>query len=116
MLKHLSVCAVLIAFATGSANAQQREATLQRITVPEAGFDIVLATPKPGGATYNLGNSPEALIVHLIGGQLALGFEREDAMLKVLDTLQLPACSFNVESKVNQGRKPVAIYLVPKHE
>ena len=59
MLKHLSVCAALIAFATGSANAQQREAVLQRIAVP-GGFDIVLAMPKPGGATYNLGNSPEA--------------------------------------------------------
>jgi hypothetical protein len=28
--------------------------------------------PKPGGATYNLGNSSDALLVHLIGGELAL--------------------------------------------
>jgi hypothetical protein len=116
MLKHLSVCAALIAFATGSANAQQHEATLQRIAVPGAGFDIVLAMPKPGGATYNLGNSPDALLVHLIGGELALGFDGAERMMKELDTLQLPVCAFHVEGKASKLRKPVSVYIVPKDE
>lgn len=52
MLKHLSICAALIALATGSVNAQQQEAVLQKMQVPGAGFDIILAMPKPSGATY----------------------------------------------------------------
>ena len=116
MLKHLSVCATLISFLMGSANAQQREAVLQRIAVPGAGFDIVLAMPKSGGATYNLGNSPDALIMHLIGGELALGFDGAEKMMKELDALQLPVCSFHVEGKPNKSRKPVSVYIVPKDE
>jgi hypothetical protein len=49
MLKHLSICSALMAFTMGSATARQREAMLQRISVPGTGFDIVLAKPKPGG-------------------------------------------------------------------
>jgi hypothetical protein len=116
MLKHLSICAVLIAFATGSVNAQQQEAVLQKLEVPGAAFDIILAMPKPSGATYNLGNSPDALLVHLTGGELALGFDGAEKMLKALDSLQLPVCSFHVENKDSKSRKPVAVYIVPKGE
>jgi hypothetical protein len=116
MLKQLSVGAALIAVAVGSANAQQREATLQRIAVPGAGFDIVLATPKPGGATYNLANSPDALLVHLVGGELALVFEDADRMVKELDALQRPVCVFHVDGKASPSRKPVSVYIVPRDE
>ena len=116
MLKHLSICAALIAFATGSVKAQQQEAVLQKIAVPGAGFDIILAMPKPAGATYNLGISPDALLVHLIGGEMALGFDGAEKMLKALDTLQLPVCAFHVENKDSKSRKPVSVYIVPKAE
>lgn len=116
MLKHISICAALIAFATGSVNAQQHEAILQKLEVQGEAFDIILAMPKSPGATYNLGNSPEALIVHLIGGELALGFDGEEKMLKALNSLQLPVCAFHVENKDSTSRKPVSVYIVPKSE
>ena len=116
MLKHLSICAALLAFGTGSVNAQQQEAVLQKVDVPGAGFDIMLAMPKPSGVTYNLGNSPDALIVHLIGGELALGFDGAEKMLKALESLRLPVCAFHVESKDSKSRKPVSVYIVPKTE
>ena len=116
MLKQLSICAALIAVGTGSASAQQQEAVLQKIAVQGAGFDIILAMPKPAGATYNLAKSPDALLVHLIGDELALGFDGEEKMLKALDSLQLPVCAFHVEGKDSKARKPVAVYIVPKVE
>ena len=54
MLKHLSICAALIAFAAGAASAQQKEAVLQKMEVPGAAFDIILAMPKSQGATFDL--------------------------------------------------------------
>jgi hypothetical protein len=117
MPKHLSICAAFLAFGTGSLNAQQQEAVLQKMEVPGAGFDIVLAMPKsPAGATYNLGSSPEALIIHLIGEELALPFEAEENMLKTLEFLQMPACAFHAENKDRTIRKPVAVYIIPKGE
>jgi hypothetical protein len=116
MLKRLSICAALIGLATASGNAQQQEAVLQKLTVPGATFDIILAVPKPSGATYNLGNSPDALIVHLIGGEMALGFDGAGKMLNALDSLQLPVCAFHVEGKDKASRKPVSVYIAPKSE
>lgn len=116
MLKHLSICAALFAFATGSVNAQQQEAVLQKMEVPGATFDIILAMPKSLGVTYSLGNSPDALLVHLIGGELALGFDGAEKMLKALDSLRLPVCAFHVETKDSKSRKPVSVYIVPKAE
>ena len=52
MLKQLSICAALIAFTAGAANAQQKEATLQRLEVPGAAFDIIIAMPRPQGMTF----------------------------------------------------------------
>src|SRR5215467_4957789 len=104
MLKRLSICAALIACVAGAANAQQREAVLRKVAVRGAGFDIVLAMPKPAGAIYNLGSSPDALLVHLIGGELALGFDGAEKMLKALDSLQVPVCAFHVDGKVGPSR------------
>jgi hypothetical protein len=116
MLKQLSICAALVALATVSANAQQ-QAVLQKMEVPGAGFDLVIASPKfPGGATYDLSESPDALIIHLVGGELALGFEDWDKMVKALDTLRRPVGAFHVESPDRRSRIPVAVYLVPAGE
>jgi len=116
MLKHLSICAALIALVTSPANAQQQDAVLQKLEVPGALFDIIYAMPKPTGVTLNLARSPEALLVHLIGGELALSFDGEEKMLKALDSLQMPVCAFHVDGKVGPYRTPVAVYIVPKAE
>jgi hypothetical protein len=113
MLKHLTICAALIAFATGSAHAQQ-QAVLQKIEVAGAGFDIILAMPKIPGSTYDLAKSPEALVMHLIGGELALGFDSEEKMLAALDSLRMPVCAFHVEGKDRAAPNPVSVYIVPK--
>lgn len=107
---------MLIAFATGPRTPRNGRQHYKEIAAPGAGFDIVLAMPKPGGATYNLGNSSDALLVHLIGGELAFGFEGVERMMKELDASQLPACAFHVEGKASKSRKPVSVYIVPKHE
>ncbi len=122
MLKHSLICAALVALGTGSVNAQyaqhaqqgQQEATLQKVEVPGAGFDIVLAMPKSqAGATFDFGNSPDATIIYLTGGELALSFDGPEKMLQALDSLQLPVGAFHVDSKAS---KPVAVYIVPKGE
>ena len=56
MLKHLSICVVLTAFGSSSLSAQQHEAVLQKMEVPGADFEIVLAVPKyPAAAIHDLG-------------------------------------------------------------
>ena len=116
MLKHFSICAALIAFATGATNAQQREAVLQRVGVPGTAFDIILATPAPEGIVYDLAETPDALLLNLIGGKLALGFESVDDMLHVADRLRTPSCALQVRTKVSKSEIPVAIYVVSKGE
>ena len=114
MLKTISIFAALVVLGAGAANAQQQEAVLKKLEVPGAGFDIVIAMPKSHtGATINYDKSPDALIVRLIGGELTLAFEGEAAMLKAIDTLQLSACAFHVESNDRKVSKPVALYVVP---
>ena len=46
-LIYLAVAAVIGAV---TAHAQQREAVLQKVEVANAGFSIVVATARPGGA------------------------------------------------------------------
>ena len=110
MLKSLSICAALIVLGTASVNAQQQEAILQTVELPGTGLDIVLAMPKSPAATINLAMSPDALIVGLVGGKLALPFNSENEMLNTLVSLQRPGCAFQTQSK-----KPVAVYVVPGH-
>jgi hypothetical protein len=116
MLKHLSICAALMALAPGPANAQQKEAMLQRMEVPGAPFDVIVAMPKPQGAVFDLSESPDALVVHLIGGELVLGFDDAEKMLKVLATLRRPVGALRVQSPDRRFPMPVAVYLVPEGE
>jgi hypothetical protein len=115
MFKHLSICAAAVAFVIGSAHAQQ-EASLRRVEIPGAAFDIVIASPKPQGVRFDLGRSPDALLLHLIGGKLALEFDSAENMLKALDTLRQPVGSFNAEGRDGRPHEPVALYIVPKVE
>ena len=116
MLRYLSIFAALLAIGSNPAQAQQQEAELHRVEVPEAGFDVIVARPSSSGAVINLGRSPDALVIHLIGGELALSFDSEERMLRALDSLQLPACAFQVERSDSTSRQPVAVYVVPKSQ
>ena len=116
MLKHLSICAAILASGAGSVNAQQQEAVLHTIGVPGSTFDILLAMPKPQALFFDLSESPDALVIHLVGGKLALGFDGEEGMLKALDSLRRPIGAFHVESTDGKSLEPVAIYIVPKGE
>lgn len=112
MLRHLSILATLGVLGTGPVYAQKQEAVLQHVQVPGSGFDLVLATPREGApALPDLGNTPDALVVHLHGGRLVAVFEEAGAMIQAIDTLQSPVFASDAE---NTGRAPVAIYVVPK--
>jgi hypothetical protein len=62
VLKQLSIYAALMAFAAGTANAQQKEAALQRLDAPGAAFDIILAIPKPQVAIFEFSESPRCAV------------------------------------------------------
>jgi hypothetical protein len=125
MLKYISICAALVTLGTGSLHAQhaqhaqqgQQEASLQKVEVPGAGFDILLAMPKsPADATINFGNAPDALVIYLIGGELALPFDNAEKMLQAIDSLRLPAGNFSLKNKDGKSSKPVAVYIVPNNK
>ena len=113
MLKHISICAALALLAMSPIKAQQHEAMLQQVELPGAGFYVVLATPKSPAGIMDL-NSPDALILPLIGGELALAFEDGWKMLQAIDFLKHPGCAFEVNSDDGKSTKPVSIYVVPK--
>ena len=116
MLKHLSICAVLTVFGTGTPSAQQ-EGMLQNVALPGADFELVLAMPKhPAGGIYDLGETPDALLMHLIGGALVVGFDAPEKMLAALEYLRSPACTLDAKSKGANSPKPVAVFVVPNSE
>jgi hypothetical protein len=115
MFKQLSICAALIAIGMGAASAQQQEAVLEIIQLPAAGFDIVFATPRKPGTTIELGRSPEALVVPLIGGELALSFENEEQMLTALECLQYPVGAFQIPGRSSSSLISVAVYAISKN-
>jgi hypothetical protein len=117
MLKLVSICAGLLAFVTTQVAAHQQEAELQRIPIPGAAFDLVIATPKyPVRPIFDLSESPDALIVHLIGGELVLAFDDAEKMLQVAGSLGSPITAFHVMSKETKSRMPFAVYVAPKAE
>src|SRR5262249_29513503 len=81
--------------------------------LPGVGFDLVLATPKSPAATIDLGDSPDALILHLTGGELALAFEDGSKMFEASDLLRHPGCAFRASGD-GRAEKPVSVYVVPK--
>jgi hypothetical protein len=110
MLKYLSILAALVGLGTSPVYAQKQEAVLQHVQVPGSGFDLVLATPRAGApALPDLGNIPEAFVVHLHGGRLVAIFEDAEAMLRAADSLQSPVFA----SDEGTSQQPIAIYAVP---
>ena len=116
MLKVLSICAILVALGSNPARAQQQEAVLHRVEVPGTGFDVVVAIPKVRGVVYDLAEAPDALLVHLNGGALALAFESVESMVEALDLLRRPVCASLVVSKDGISRLPMAVYLAATAE
>jgi hypothetical protein len=114
MLKQLSVCAALITFAADPVIAQQREAILHKVEVPGAAFEILFAVPKVPSTIIDLSESPDALVVHLVGGELVLGFESAERMLETLDVLRSPLGALHVKPDGANAHTPVAVYFVPK--
>jgi hypothetical protein len=53
------------------------------------------------------------MVIYLVGGELALAFDSAETMLKARDSLGLPVGAFRPG---NAASKPVAVYIVPKHE
>ena len=115
MLRHISICATVVVLGTSPLLAREQEANLQEIELPGAGFNIVLATPKSPAATIDLGESPDALVLHLSGGELALAFEDGQKMIEAMDFLQHPGCAFRA-SDDGRSAESVSVYVVPKRE
>lgn len=112
MLRNISICAALVLLSTGAVNAQQQQATLQTVALPGTGLDIVLAMPKVPAATINLAMSPDAAVVGLIGGKLALAFNSQKESLRAWEALQRPGCAFELQGKDGTAL-PIAAYVVP---
>jgi hypothetical protein len=114
MLKYLSIFATLVALGTGSASAQQREAIFQKIKVPNASFNIVLATAKPDSATLYYQDQPDPNIIDL-GNGLVTAYTAELAEMLDITTLMRPARSIVALRGDKKGETPVIVYFVPKH-
>ena len=114
MLKCLPICAALLALAPVSLCAEEREAVLQKVDLPGSAFDMLLALPTAEGALMDLSKSPEALVVHLVGGELALAFESGEHMLAAMDLLRSPLGASHVPSGGAGPLVPLAAYIVSK--
>lgn len=112
MLKQLAILAALLAIGIGQAQAQKREGVLHRIAVPGADFDLVLAVPKPDAPPVaDFGNMPDALVIHLKGGDLALVFDDAGQMLEALDILQRPVSTLYLSGEGSQ--QSVVLHVAP---
>jgi hypothetical protein len=85
---------------------------LQKVEIPGAGFSIVIATAKLGGAIADFRSQPDPNLVYLADGELVHRFDE----LADLNALQAPASSFYVERSDGKPRAPVAIYVIRKGE
>jgi hypothetical protein len=115
MLKFFSIFALLVALGTASANAQQREAMLQRLKVPGSDFDIIIVRATPGSPSVLQHGLPDPLIVNFAGGALAMAFDVE-ADKSFNDILLAPNCTVHMNHKSRRDSNPVAVYVVPKAE
>jgi hypothetical protein len=107
MLKCLSTLTTLVVLATGSANAQQREAVFQKIVVPGSNFDIVNAIAKAGGQIGDYRSQPDPNVVYL-GNDLVIAFTPELAETIDIEKLLHP----DLTTKV--GNTTVLTYFVLK--
>jgi hypothetical protein len=119
MRKYFVICSALATLGMSPASAQHREAVLYTLELPRAAFNIVLATPKPGGWNGNFRDFGDAgaHVVYLTGAELWHPFNGE--LLKVFEHASAwwtPTCSFYAEGKEPGQQSPVAVYVVPKEK
>jgi hypothetical protein len=108
MLKLLTLFTTLLVFGAGSASAQQREALLQKVEVPNAGFYLLVAVTKPGSPAVNFRSQPDPNVIYL-GNELVTAYTAELA-----EMLDIPALMHPVETTVLGQGEPVVIYIIPK--
>ena len=111
--KLLSV-AVATVIGAGAAVAQQRGAVLQQVEVTNAGFNLVIATAKAGGASHDYREQPDPNLVYLAPADLVYAVTGGRHDLAEHAILMPPACSFQVDRKDFGTRTPVVIYVIPK--
>lgn len=113
-IRSLIYMAVATVVGASAAQSQQREAVLQRVEIAGAGFDIVIATAKPGGATADYRAQPDPYLVYLGNGDLVYAYtgDRQDPAGDAI--FRPPACTFRVEHSESNTRTPIVIYVIPK--
>ena len=110
-LIYLTIATVI---GVGTAYAQQQEAILQQVDFADAGFRIVIATAKPGGATADYREQPDPNLVYLAAGNLVYAYTGSRQDLGEDAVFTAPVCSFHVERTGSSPRTPVVIYLTSK--
>ena len=117
MRQRIWICAALCALMSAPVAAQQQEAMLKRLDLPGAAFDLVVVLPKsPPRPFYDLSESPEALIIPVIGGKLVLTFENELEMINAAELLRSPLGASQVAPRDLTSSLPFAVYVIPKTE
>jgi hypothetical protein len=116
MLRFLVIFSMFLVGGASPIQAQHQEAVLQRVALPDAGFDIVLATPKSGNIIYGLDETPDAFVIRLNGGVLVLAFENAESMMRAMDLLQKPIYASSIMSRDGKSRVPISVYLVSREE
>jgi hypothetical protein len=97
-------------------SAQHREAVFQKVEVPNAGFNLVLAMPKQGAPRLYLRNQPDPNLVYLMGEELVYAYTGNQEEPLNIETLMAPACSFHVDRREGSPPTPMVVYVVPKIE
>jgi hypothetical protein len=113
-IRRLIKLAIATVIGAGAAQAQQREATLQRVEVANAGFDIVIATAKPGSPPVDYRGLPDPNLVYLPSGDLVYAYTASRPDLAEEAIFMPPTCSFHVDRADYSARTPVVIYVIPK--
>jgi hypothetical protein len=113
-IRRLIYVTVATVISAGTTQAQQREAVLQQVEVANAGFNIVIATAKPGSAPADYRGQPDPNLVYLGPGDLVYAYTGARPDLAEDAIFNVPACSFHVERKDFNPRMPVVIYVISK--
>jgi len=114
LIRKLIYVTVATAISAGTARTQQLEAVLQQVEVANAGFNIVIATAKPGGVTADYREQPDPNLVYLAAADLVYSYTGGRPVLAEDAIFMPPACSFHVERRDFSPRTPVVIYVIPK--
>jgi len=116
MLRLLTIFAMFLVAGANPVQAQHQEAVLQRVAIPGAGFDLLVATPKSENIIYGLDETPDALVIRLDGDALILAFENVESMVLALDHLRKPIYSSWITKRNGKSGMPISVYLVPSVE